>query len=81
MYYVYIVYSIIFFNTFGDTYFITINGYEIINPLCEGLIEVFCVNHRNIISLYSNIIYYKKVSSMYTIKTIQFMVFTYLVVK
>lgn len=48
--------GIILFNTFGNKYFITINGYEIINPVCEGLIEVFCTNHNNKFILKSNLL-------------------------
>jgi len=48
--------DITLFNTFGDKYFITINGYKIMNPVCKGLIEVFCINHYNKFIFISNII-------------------------
>lgn len=32
------------FNTFDDKYFKSINGYEMINPIYEVLIEVLSIN-------------------------------------
>jgi len=73
VYYIHI--AIIHFNTFGYKYFISINGYEIINGVYEGLIEVFGINYNNKFIFKAN---YKKKSSC-TKKTL--ILLFYLVVK